>query len=139
MTVYGEKYEATRKMDTTGVAKLFRADVKAAIKSGTIPAGVKLSVRTEYFSGGSSIDVKIRALPCRLFSGERGPTGMAKYNPGAEAIRDRLRSMLDAYNFDGSDHMTDYFHVRFYGEVVFDWEFARDREGCGGAPWVTGT
>lgn len=51
--ITGSKYDKTR--TTTQEAACFRADVKQAIKEGVLPKGLKLSVKTDYFSGGSAI------------------------------------------------------------------------------------
>jgi hypothetical protein len=41
-------------------------------------------------------------------------------------ILDRMRR---AYNFDNSDPMVDYFHVRYYGDASFAWKLEKaDRE-----------
>lgn len=123
---YGDKYD--RSLTTTQIAAAFRADVKRETAAGNLPRGLKLSVKTRYFSGGSSIDVKLVAVPEGL------PVRNPGYDPSwraPESINDPLSpelraalkllaSLLDAYNFDGSDIQTDYFHVRFYGHVELD-------------------
>lgn len=51
---------------TTQKAAKVRADVKAALKAGTLgklPAGLKISVRTEYASLMSAINVTIKGAP----------------------------------------------------------------------------
>lgn len=140
-TVYGARYEETRSMSTTDVAKSFRADVKAAIKAGDLPKGLKLSIRTKYYSGGSSISVDIVAFPGRVLNAERikwdaeNPHGT--YYNCPESVRElhngavcatlaKLEAMLDAYNFDGSDSQVDYFHVRFYAHVGVDYRLEKE-------------
>lgn len=49
----GEKYETTKDLSTTEIAKLIRKEIKECFPN------IKVSVRTQYFSGGSSIDVYI--------------------------------------------------------------------------------
>jgi len=122
----GSKYVATKTMSTTEIAVAFRADVNAAIKAGELPKGLRLSVRTKYFSGGSSITVDITALPSgfRVLSDDylRNPIRCAPWQSKTEeakALIAKLEGLLNAYNFDNSDSMTDYFHVRFYGHVNF--------------------
>ncbi len=34
-----------------------------------------------------------------------------------KALAKAIRAIMDSYNYDGSDAMTDYFDVRFYGNV----------------------
>lgn len=51
---------------TTQKAAKVRADIRAALKSGelgTVPAGLKISVRTEYASCMSAIDVTLKGAP----------------------------------------------------------------------------
>lgn len=57
---YGYKYEEQKNLTTTEIAKLIRKDIKREIKDGMLPARWKYSVRTRYFAGGSSIDIRVR-------------------------------------------------------------------------------
>src|SRR5512146_560522 len=113
---YGPKYN--KDLNTTQIAAHFRADVKAAQKAGTLPRGLKLSVRTSYFSGGSSIHVGIKAVPFQVLSREWEFNNFSNpnvfqancemYTPAARALIKTLEGMLKAYNFDGSDIQSDY-------------------------------
>lgn len=134
-TVYGEKYAATKDLSRVEIAKLIRADIKAAVASGALPAA-KYRVWTESYSGGSSIDVEIGAFwIANLFNPERlereannlGVCGHDRYSAAAMRVIGAVRSIVAAYNYDGSDIASDYFHVRFYSSVDFDggWETAR--------------
>lgn len=134
-TVYGPKYD--KDITTTEIAKRVRADIKAAVKTGTLPKGIKVSVRTDYFSGGSSIDARITTFPGTVIKPEViGPNGKIDWNavelnrfgdePGiyTKPVREAvalIEAILSDYNFDGSDSMTDYFHVRFYSHVNVDY------------------
>ncbi len=126
----GTKYEATKDIyDTSVLAKMFRADVKAAKKAGDLPKDLKLSVRTSKYSGGSSINVGVKAVNLMIINPERvrfdveNPHHVhgapARYTPEAQNLLDTLESMLQAYNYDRSDSMTDYYCVRFAGHVDF--------------------
>jgi len=118
---YGAKYD--RSLSTTEIARRFRADVAAEKKAGRLPRELKLSVKTRYYSGGSSIDVRIKGLPAGfpVRNREVAPTaGTLRFAPELRELKERLQGLLDAYNFDGSDSMTDYFHVNFYGWVEVD-------------------
>lgn len=127
----GNKYDSN--LNTTEIAKLFRADVKAAVRAGEIAKGVKLSIRTDYFSGGSAIRVKIVAAPFGMVN----PAGVASViadvrcgvphlTADGAALVANLSSMLDAYNRKDIDSQTDYFNVRFWGSVDVCWELERD-------------
>lgn len=66
---YGYRYEEGGKLSTTEIAKLIRQEIKIAIKEGLLPAHWKYSVKSQYFAGGSSIDVSVKNcadawMPC---------------------------------------------------------------------------
>ena len=125
---YGARYDRT--LTTTEIAKRFREDVKAAQAAGDLPLGLKLSVTTKYFSGGSSIHVVVKAVHAgfrlipeewmnRRLTSSSYPTGTSRFTEAAADLLKTLERMLAAYNHDGSDSQTDYFDVRFYGSVRF--------------------
>ena len=117
------------------IAKLVRADIKAAVKAGTIPAA-KYGVRTERYSGGQSLKVNVSALSFEVLSEERvllehdephAYHGGHWMSEGAKALEKALDAICDAYNFDGSDIQTDYFHVNFYANVTVDYDGDAER------------
>lgn len=133
---YGNKYEATKSLSKTEIAKCIRADIREAIRDEKLPEGMKVSVRTKFFSGGSSIDIRVTALPVAFPLVEVDDRDGSKYGAWkhgygytdeAKALRRALKAISDAYNYDGSEIMVDYFHVRFYGDVDIShdlWEAA---------------
>lgn len=122
----GEKFHDTAGLDVADIAKLVRADIKAAVKAGEIP-DVKYGVRIERFSGGTAIRVNttipgpdgVPSTDPRSVAYQRdgGMTYGRTYTVEMSALSDKLQGIVDAYNFDDSDSMTDYFHVRFYSSV----------------------
>jgi len=131
-TVYGSKYDSS--LDIAVIAKLVRADIKAAIKAGELPAGIKVGVTISRFAGGRSLDAKIKAMPGHVLNPARVkweadnphayPGGApSRHSAAAKGAVEKIKAIVDAYNYDGSDLMTDYFHVNFYGGVEVDWEF----------------
>lgn len=140
---YGARYEEVKHLSTTEIAKRIREDIKLARKVqaklggaeialpdslsalATMPKGMKVSVRREYYSGGSSIDVRVYNLPEQGWGyvQEKDMWGQPRWVPGGElkAILDALKEIHRAYNFDGSDAMTDYYHVNYGGHVEVDW------------------
>ena len=133
---YGAKYDHEHRLSTTDIAKLIRQDIKLARKVAKMaaapgslavadpiadaPAEVKFSVRSQYFSGGSSIDIHICGIPQAWGWETREDrygymTEMA--TPALAALAREIKSIMDAYNHDGSDIQSDYFDVRFYGSV----------------------
>jgi hypothetical protein len=132
---YGAKYDHTGRMDIADIAKLVRADIKLARKIaqqtaepgslaivdtlGNAPAQIKFGVRVSRFSGGCALDITIKNIPDNWWvernnGRERGKFG----SPALKAVAAELRQIMDAYNHNGSDLLTDYFDVRFYGHVL---------------------
>lgn len=135
---YGSKYDATKNLNRAEIAKLIRADIKALVADGTLPKA-KYSVRVRSFSGGGAIDIKYshvvedgfmlhnaERLEFDIVHGSREFTRLPLYSERATHITKTLDSIMSAYNFDGSDSQSDYFHVRFYGHAVVCWEWERD-------------
>jgi hypothetical protein len=118
--INGSKYLASRDLDIKAIAKLVRADIKAL----KLP-GVECSVSIERYSGGQSINVRVKAAPVQIWTDEYIAANPHDYFEGdrrteeAQALLAALESTLQAYNMDRSDTQSDYFHVRFYGHAEF--------------------
>ena len=128
---YGDRYLVVKNKSTTAIAKHIRADIKESIREGALPNGLKVSVRTKYFSGGSSIDVSVTACRVRFLNEVPDPAtdsyrNRERYTVAGKSILRVLGGIVGAYNYDGSDPMTDYFNVNFYAHVNFDWELEAD-------------
>ena len=111
---------------TAEIAKTIRSDLKAAFP------GVKFSVRTSVFAGGSSIDVAVVSAPVTIHSaeflafenanpashyeGNRWTDDATVFLHAVEAVASRLHE-------DSSDSQSDYFCCNFY----FCYGFARLR------------
>lgn len=129
---YGAKYDGS--LSTVEIAKLVRADIKAAVADGTLPrrgphADIKYSVRTEKFAGGSAINVSIKHFPettelPRDFTTDRYGQPLLGRHMTTEAVRIKgvIEAIVAAYNHDGSEVQVDYFDVNFYSSVTFDWQ-----------------
>ena len=138
---YGAKYDQVSRLSTTEIAALIRADLKLARKAGKMaakagdlavadpiadaPDGIRFSVRSEYFSGGSAIRIAILRIPEAWGYEEREDRDWPgrKYTGATEALADlgmAVKAVMNAYNYDGSDSQTDYYDVNFYGSVSDD-------------------
>jgi hypothetical protein len=128
---YGEKYQRDR--DIKEIAKLVRADIKAAIQEKKLPEG-KYSVKIDRFSGGQSLSIVV--LPLQTPSLIQNPkrvllehnnqghlSGMPLYTDEGKAFLNTLEAIVAAYNYDGSDSSVDYFNVNFYRSIGFDGQF----------------
>jgi hypothetical protein len=145
----GSRLEMTKGLSRAEIAKLFRADVKDAIKRGDLPKGLKVSIRTHEYAGGGSINAKVTAVPegfkvlhaARLYAEACCPhvaSDRPYHTAEAAAVEKKLDALLSAYNFDDSDSMTDYFHVRFYKSVGFDWELEKAEKDAYKAAFAAG-
>lgn len=118
----GEKYAGAAE-----IAKLMRKDIAEAVEFGLLPgAPVRYSVTSESYSGGQSIDITVKdwqgpwyACHCEE-TGEQIHPRPSCLSPEVEAAKMTLERIHGAYNHDGSDIQTDYFDVRYYGQV--SWE-----------------
>lgn len=156
---YGSKYDAS--LDVAEIAKRVRSEIKGFVKASQLPADWKYSVRLSRFAGGQSIDIRAESplaiylcapnwysagstdryldLPIK---GEWQPCAIPAKDQwhvshvdaevaGVAYVRQLLEQMLGAYNYDGSDIMTDYFNVNFYSHVsvttMGPWENAYQR------------
>lgn len=121
---YGEKYEGWQ--DAAVVAKKVRADIKAAVAAGTLPADLTYRVRTSKYAGGQSIRVIVEGMSdAEQYETWTDWNGRQerRWSPAAQALRGTLQRLLDAYNHDGSEAMVDYYDVMYYSfvEIEDDW------------------
>lgn len=136
---YGSKYGATKDMRRSELAKLMRADIKAAKAAGELPADLTVSVKTREYSGGGSIDMYITG-PARLYNplyllwhADTRNTNifvpghlLPRLTPEGDAALETLKKIHFSYNYDGSEIQVDYFNVRYYGHPQMSWELERE-------------
>ncbi|MEU9420997.1 hypothetical protein [Streptomyces sp. NPDC048272] len=151
--VYGDKYEQVKGMRLQDIAKLMRADIKMARKVGTksfapgavavadpigdMPQQIKVSVTSEYFSGGGAIHMRVKNVPQDWgFVQAQDMWGAMRWVPSSafEAVLTDLKLIHQAYNYDGTDSQVDYFHVNYYGHVEYDWPNPDDETPAAAAP-----
>lgn len=134
---YGNKAIETKNLSTTEIAALIRTDIKTLINAGTLPKG-KYSVISKYYSGGSSIDIKVKSitghklLTPEYTSARRAGTwsGGVRFTKIASDVVETLQSLHSSYNFDSSDSQYDHFDTRFLGNAEIDHKAESDE-----APW----
>ena len=106
----GEKYIGRRPVKEVAVD--IRRDIKDAVSSGELPTGLKFSVKSD--TRGTNA-VRVRVSGTGRTRDESGRlTGEAK------AVYEKVSSIVNAYNRDNSDMMTDYFDTDYYGTVQLD-------------------
>jgi len=124
----GTNYEATRNLSTTDIAKLVRKEIAALMASDDLPR-FKVSVKTSYYAGGSSISVSmVSELPFRSVElvAESGRMEL-RSTEICRMIERRLEAVLDSFNRKDIDSQSDYYNVRFWGHVS-DRSASRTRE-----------
>lgn len=127
----GHKYDST--LDVAEIAKRVRAEIKAAIAEGSLPA-FKCSVSISRFSGGQSLRVVIKEVPpgFPIWKKNGELKRITVTNPGStsheygslaremvEAL-DTLEMIREAYNREERDFATDYQYTNFHGGVSLD-------------------
>jgi hypothetical protein len=129
MGTVGAKYNTD--LDIKEIAKLVRKDIKAAVKAGSLPKEMKVSVRVKRYSGGQSLNLNVKSFP----GGFLNPAYVkaVKVNPHlcyteyppryylhVSRALTTLDNLANAYNYNNSDTMVDYFDVNYYVSVNVD-------------------
>lgn len=138
MKTIGTKYEATKALDKAEIARLIRKDIAAAIAAGELPA-VATKVRSGRSGYMGTIDIVITAAPfctanpARLMhdgcaNGNAGPTPVL-LSADASAVVKKIDEIANAYNYDNSEPVTDYYESRFFISVDYSTDLRiADRE-----------
>jgi hypothetical protein len=118
----GEKYEKTKKLSTVEVAKLIRREIKKKHPH------ILVSVRSKYFSMGSSIDVIIKDCDFNPINPAWNPRNIdmgnnPRYTDKARQLIKELEEIGNRYRRVDCDGMIDYFDVNFWYHVSFDYSF----------------
>ena len=115
----GEKFN--NDLTTTEIAKLLRTQIRKteAFKE------FKISVRSEYFSMGSAINVTITQIPDGFIIKNKNYNGanmnISRRTDNANALIGILETMGNKYKRDDSDGQIDYFDTNFYLHVSYDY------------------
>lgn len=114
----GSRYDGN--LSTTEITARIRAYIKLRYK------GLKFSIRTKYYSGGSSISLKLVSGPVQMMRDDAPRAyistvggciarGYEDYlTPEGLAILKDIDAFAMSYNYDDSDGMIDYFDTNFY-------------------------
>ncbi len=103
-------------------------EIRQSIKNDKELAECKWSVKTEYYSGGSSIHITLTEAPFEAFTDKFKSTHKSGYTqhafeegcitPQAIKLMNKVREITRSYLYDNSDLMTDYHCRNFY-----DWYY----------------
>ncbi len=125
----GSKYD--KALTTVEIAARIRTDIKAAVKAGELPA-LKYSVKKDHHK---AIDITLANAPfgildeTRVLNDAKGLPANGSYWMSAEArkVKEAVEALANAYNYDRSDPMTDYFDVGFYLSVDYSGDTDAER------------
>jgi hypothetical protein len=139
---YGSKYDHADTLAAKDIAAIVRAEIKVARQVaaqtadlptgpgevavfdpiGTMPTSVKVSVKSQRYQGGQAIRVRLDDIPQAWgFVPAAEPTKYRIHDssPALKALYAALMGVLESYNHDGSDLVSGYSDVRFYGSVDY--------------------
>lgn len=111
----GSRYDGN--LSTTDISARVRVYAKERYKD------YKFSVRTEYYSGGSSIYIKLVSGPVPAFKEDAPRPYISTMSNISEkfgltsevyAVLSDVVAYCNSFNYDDSDSMTDYFDTNFY-------------------------
>ena len=122
--VTGPKYDREAWRTSAEVARLLRADLKAAQVSAALPPTAMFSVRSESFAGGQSVRVEIRNLPDREILDDH-PDYPHRLGRAARELEHVVRRLANAYNRDASDRASDVYDVHYNAQVSIETEGSR--------------
>jgi hypothetical protein len=137
--IVGSKYEATKDLGITEIAKLVRADIGDAIARGILRAGIKVSVRVSRYSGGQSLTANVTAVPAGFavrVSDDCHDAQRVASCPRPWLAREAVwvlatvERLVEAYNYDRCHLQSDSFDVRFYAHIGFDSDVERANEAA---------
>jgi hypothetical protein len=125
----GSKYD--RSLSLKEIASRLRNELNDAYPD------IKISIRKD---GHNALRVNILSLPFIPYSFEYMQlvqeenkiypyinNNSDKYNKSYNTIKDKIYDMVQAYNYDRSDPMTDYFDVNFYdGRPKIDYDYEKE-------------
>jgi len=118
----GGNYAATCHLDLAEIAKLVRADIKAAQRDATLPADAVFRVRIQRYSMGQSLNVDIDTMPDTWTYNHPGqepdyPNNIAAHGghtPAAKAAVGTVEQIVNSYNRSRRDYQL----VHFYSNVT---------------------
>ena len=118
----GNLYQQTKEISTKEIAKIIRKELKSEIFED-----FKFSIRSDY----NHIRIEIIAVPNGfalhnpnyMIAYETGSCtmGISRFTDNAAALLDIIEKMLKKYNFSDCDGGIDYFNVKFYSNVSYDY------------------
>ena len=119
--IKGSNYEATAGLSENDLIKLIRKELKAATDK-------KVSVRKQrggyttsfYVTVGWGDDSYLNPEYVSMCNSGGYIPGVKRLAPEADATYNKLNEIIQSYNYNNSDTMTDYFDVAFYAHLSIE-------------------
>lgn len=106
------------------ISKMVREEVKAAKKTGVIPADVKVSVTSDSYAGGQAVRVSLSGWSKeQVWQQEWDQVcGWMRQTLTEDALRvlNLIEEMRNRYNWEAVNGQIDYFDVMYYGQTQWD-------------------
>jgi len=123
----GSQYQATKNLPLKVVAQRIKAEIQRKYP------GISVSVGTQHYSGGCSVNIKVNSWKGRhVMVEEVDAYGFKRYpyTPEAKALLDGIETIADQYNRSSFD--VDYSDQRFHCTPEFSWDLrAKDEKEFG--------
>lgn len=123
--ITGSNYEATKNLSENDLIKLIRKELRAATDKKVSLRKRRGGYTTSFYvtvSWGDDSYLNPEYVKCcedrdydRLYGRD-----VPRLTPEADALYDKLNSIIQSYNRDRSDPMTDYFDVAFYSHLSIE-------------------
>ena len=126
----GSKYQKTENLDVVEIAKLVKKEAQTKFPTLTI------SVSTQKFAGGCSIEVRINNVDFEIYSPEFKEYNKGSrdhffegewYNEKAKEVLQQLKSIVNQYRYNDSNGMIDYFDTNFYSGVDYAYKLQQSQ------------
>lgn len=114
----GAKYEEVEDLSLKDIAKIIKKEITSKFPD------FKFSVRTEYFSGGRAIRVKITSVP-NGFKIFKNPGITWQRTEQAQKLVEEIEKIANQYRYEDCDAQIDYFDASFWLNVDFDMELEK--------------
>lgn len=120
-----------RVLPTKDIAKLIRQDIKDLIKAGALPTNCQYSVTTKTYSGGASINIRVKKVGWMVVNPEyvkneiedyriNQMNRISRFTDETNDVLAALKAVHAKYNYNNSDSQVDYFDVGYYGGASVD-------------------
>jgi len=118
--IIGNKYNQVKNLDVKDIAKLIRTDLKQF-------KDCKFSVSIDRYPRAIHIKLINTNNLKRFVNVHYNSTDKDRLNFSKD-FKEKLESIVNQYNYDKSDPMTDYFNVNFYSHIDIDYNFQKSIE-----------